>query len=352
MAGTIQVAGRWLEGRASVSATKKRERARVHLRVIDGGGGADQGGQPPRVTTREREHGIRFVLLAVLVLNLAVALAKIGFGFISGSIAMAADGFQSLSDGLGNVVGLVGMAITARPPDPNHAYGHHRYETLTSLGIAGLMLLTLFGLVQSAWTRLQTGGEPDVSTLSFVVMGVTLAVNVFVTVWERRAARRLSSTLLMADARHTTSDIFVSISVIASLVAVKLGYGWADAGITFVIAVAIAWGAWSIVRDASLVLTDAVAAEADQIADVVRSVPGVRGTHNIRTRGAEGYVWVDLHIQVDPRLPVTDAHDIASAVAQRVEDELGSLADVTIHIEPADERHLRGQRGHDPLGKG
>jgi cation diffusion facilitator family transporter len=179
-----------------------------------------------------------------------------------------------------------------------------------------------------------------------------LAVNVGVTLWERREARRLSSTLLMADARHTTSDILVSISVIVSLVVVRLGYGWADAGITLVIAAAIAWGAWSIVRDASLVLTDAVVAEADLIAEAVRSVPGVQGTHNIRTRGAEGYVWVDLHVQVDPGLPVTDAHDIASAVARRVEAELGNAADVTVHIEPADEQHLRDQRGHDPLGMG
>lgn len=342
---------RWLEGWTTVLATGKHKRQHAQLRVIEGGGTPPRNGLP-RVTTGERHREIRVVLLAVLALNMAVAVAKIAFGLISGSIAMVADGFQSTSDGLGNVIGLIGMAITARPPDPNHAYGHHRYETLTSLGIAALMLLTLFGLVQSAWSRLQSGSTPEVTTLSFVVMGVTLAVNIFVTLWERRAARRLSSTLLMADARHTTSDIFVTIAVIASLIAVKLGYGWADAGITFIIAGAIAWGAWSIVRDASLVLTDAVAAEAAEIAAAVRSVPGVRGTHNIRTRGAEGYVWVDLHVQVDPGLPVSDAHDIASAVARRIEDQIGDPADVTVHIEPADERHLRAERGHDPLGKG
>ena len=334
-----------------MSATGKHKRQHAHLRVIEGGGEPPRN-DAPRVTTRERESGIRFVLLVVLVLNLAVAVAKIGFGFLSGSLAITADGFHSLLDALANVVALVGIVVASRPPDPNHAYGHHRYETLTSLGIAGLMLLALFGLVQGAWSRLQSGGAPDVSTLSFVVMGVTLSVNVAVTLWERRAARRLSSTLLMADARHTTSDILVSISVIASLIAVQIGYEWADAGITLVIAAAIAWGAWSIVRDASLVLTDAVAAEADVIADAVRSVPGVRGTHNIRTRGAEGYVWVDLHVQVDPGLPVTDAHEIASAVARRIEDQIGDPADVTVHIEPADEQHLRAERGHDPLGKG
>lgn len=334
-----------------MSASGKHQREGAQLRVIEGGGEPPR--RPlPRVTTQEREHGIRFVLLVVLALNLAVALAKIGFGLFSGSLAITADGFHSMLDALANVVALVGIVVAARPPDPNHAYGHHRYETLTSLGIAGLMLLALFGLVQGAWSRLQSGSAPDVSSLSFIVMGVTLAVNVGVTLWERREARRLSSTLLMADARHTTSDILVSISVIVSLVVVRLGYGWADAGITLAIAAAIAWGAWSIVRDASLVLTDAVVAEAGQIAEAVRSVPGVQGTHNIRTRGAEGYVWVDLHVQVDPGLPVTDAHDIASAVARRVEAELGNAADVTVHIEPADEQHLRDQRGHDPLGMG
>lgn len=333
-----------------MSASNEHKRDHAHLRVIHGGKLPENG--QPRVSTRERERGIRFVLIVVLVLNLAVALAKIGFGFVSGSLAMAADGFHSLLDAMANVVALVGIAVASRPPDPNHAYGHHRYETLTSLGIAGLMLLALFSLVQGAWSRLQSGNVPDISTLSFVVMGVTLTINVGVTLWERREARRLSSTLLMADARQTTSDIFVSISVVASLIAVELGFGWADAGITLAIAVAIAWGAWTIVRDASLVLTDAVVAEADEIAEAVRSVPGVRGTHNIRTRGSDGYVWVDLHVQVDPGMPVADAHDIASEVARRVEDEIGDPADVTVHIEPADERHLRSQRGHDPLGKG
>jgi cation diffusion facilitator family transporter len=263
---------------------------------------------------------------------------------------MAADGFHSLLDAFGNVVALVGVAIAARPPDPNHPYGHHRYETLTSLGIAGLMLLALSGLVQGAWSRLWSGAAPDVTTLSFLVMLATLAVNVVVTIWERRAGQRLDSSLLLADARHTSSDILVSLSVIGSLVAVRLGYGWADAGITLAIAAAIAWGAWVIVRDASLVLTDATSVEAAAIAEVVRAVPGVAGTHNIRSRNADGRVWVDLHIQVNPAMRVDRAHDIASAVAQRVERELGDPADVTVHVEPANEQHLGAQRGYNPEG--
>jgi cation diffusion facilitator family transporter len=311
--------------------------------LSDGRGSA--GAENARET---RQRGVRGVLLAVLCLNLAVALAKIIFGYLTGSLAIGADGFHSLLDGGANVVALVGLAIAARPPDPNHAYGHERYETLATLGIAGLMLLTLFGIVQQGWSRLHSGATADVTALSFVVMLVTLAVNVAVTLWERRAARRLGSSLLAADARHTTTDIVTSLAVIASLALVELGVGRADALVALAIAAAIAWGAWTIVRDASLVLTDATAVQHERIERAVRDVSGVRGAHNIRSRGGEGNVWVDLHIQVDPSMPVDRAHEIASEVAERVEAEIGDPADVTVHVEPADERHLRDERGYVP----
>ena len=296
-----------------------------------------------------RDARVRVVLLAILVLNLAVAIAKITLGVVTGSLAISADGVQSLLDAFGNVVGLVGIYVASRPPDPNHAYGHHRYETLTSLAIAGLMLLVLFGLVQGAWTRLQTGAAPVITGISFFVMLATLVVNVGVTVWERREGRRLRSSLLLADAKNTASNIVVSIAVIGSLVAVTFGATWADAAITLIVAGVIAWGAWTIVRDATLVLSDAAVGAPEAIARVVRAVPGVEGTHNIRSRGGEGRVWVDLHIQVDPALAVTTAHDIASEVARVVEEEIGDPADVTVHIEPADESHLRERRGYQPL---
>ena len=138
-----------------------------------------------------------------------------------------------------------------------------------------------------------------------------------------------------------------SLAVIVSLALVELGVGRADALVALAIAAAIAWGAWTIVRDASLVLSDATAASQERIARAARDVSGVRGAHNIRSRG-EGNVWVDLHIQVDPSMPVDRAHEIASEVAERVEAEIGDPADVTVHVEPADERHLREERGYVP----
>lgn len=317
-----------------VSAILNNEKAQAHSNQRESGS----------YQTRQRE--VRKILLLVLVLNVAVAGAKITLGLSIGSLAMSADGFHSLLDGLSNVVALIGLAFASRPPDSDHPYGHHRFETLTSLAIASFMLLALFGILQGAWTRLQTGGTPEITGLAFAVMGITIGINLFVTTWERRAGKRLNSTLLIADSRHTLTDVFVSFSVIGSLVAVWLGLVWADLVVSIGIAAAIGWGAWSIVRDAGLALSDVAVRDADEVERIVMSVTGVKGTHNIRSRGAEGRVWIDLHIQVDPDLNVEEAHDISSEVARTLETEFNRPSDVTVHIEPADGHHLRNERGY------
>ncbi len=288
------------------------------------------------------------MLIGVLLLNLAVALAKLGYGAISNSLSMSADGLNSLLDGASNIVGLAGLAIAARPPDPNHPYGHRRFETLTSLAIALFMILALFEILQQSIHRIQTGEHPEVTVISFAVMISTLVVNVGVTTWERRVGGHLNSSILLADARHTGSDVFVTISVIVGLIAVRFGLNWADIALAIIVALVIAWGAWTIIREAALSLSDVAVASTEEIEQAALGVPGVEGVHNIRTRGSEGLIWVDLHIQVDPEMHVDQAHDIASEVAERVEREIGQTADVTVHIEPADPVHLRPERGYRP----
>lgn len=295
----------------------------------------------------ERMDRVRFVLLVILGLNVAVALAKITVGLLIGSLAMSADGAHSLLDGAANVVALVGIAIASRPPDLEHPYGHSRFETLTSLAIAGFMLLALFGILQGAWSRFQSGNAPEITVLAFFVMIATLAINLGVTTWERREAKRLSSSILAADARHTLSDVLVSLSVLASFGLVSIGLEEADLAVSLIIVGVIAWGAWQIVRDATLTLTDTAVETPAEIREAVLAVDGVRGAHAIRSRGGEGLVWVDLHIQVDPSLSVEEGHEIASQVAETVEDQFGRPADVTVHVEPATSHHLQQTRRYE-----
>ncbi len=284
----------------------------------------------------------------VLVLNVLVAVAKLGYGLYSNSLSMSADGLNSLLDGASNVIGLIGLAIAARPPDPNHPYGHRRFETLTSLAIALFMILALMEILQQSIQRIQTGQHPQVTAISFTVMSLTLVVNIGVTQWERRVGKRLQSSILLADSRHTGSDVFVTISVIVGLVAVKIGLAWADVALALVVAGVIAWGAWTIIREAALALSDVAVAAVEVVQQAAGAVPGVRGVHNIRTRGSEGLIWVDLHIQVDPQMRVDEAHEIASQVAKRVEREIGLPSDVTVHVEPADDAHMGPERNYRP----
>ncbi|MCA9914694.1 MAG: cation diffusion facilitator family transporter, partial [Anaerolineae bacterium] len=177
-----------------------------------------------------RNQQVRRVLLITLVLNVLVAVGKIVLGIVSGSLAVLADGFHSLTDSAGNVAGLVATSIAARPPDENHPYGHRRFETLAALLIGGLLLLTAWEMLQGVLERLQDQTLPEINALMFVVLGVTLVMNIGVSRYQIRAGKRLQSEILLADARNTQADVFVTLSVITSTLLVALtGMAWLDA---------------------------------------------------------------------------------------------------------------------------
>ena len=284
-----------------------------------------------------RIRSVRTVLWVILGLNLAVAAAKYLYGLASGSIAMQADGFHSLFDGTSNVVGLIGLAVAIRPPDRDHPYGHAKYETYAAAAIGAMLLLAAGKIGVAAWARLCNGGEaPRVDAGSFAVMVGTLAVNVGVTVWERRRGRALRSELLIADASHTGSDILVSVGVLAGLVAVRLGFPLADPVLALLVAAAIIWTAGKVLRQADLSLSDTARLATPEVCATVLAVPGVLGCHSIRTRGTAADVLMDLHVQVDPALSVAEGHRIAEAVERAVCDRFPEVADVLAHLEPHD----------------
>lgn len=278
------------------------------------------------------------MLWAILVLNTAVALAKLGWGVVSGSVAMQADGFHSMFDGVSNIVGLVGMGMAGRPADRDHPYGHWKYETYASAAIGAMLVFAAYRVGSAAVERLLGGGDPPkVTTMSFVIMIGTLAVNLGVTLYERAAGKRLNSSILIADASHTASDAFVSTGVIVGLVLVKMGYSKADAATALVVSAVIVYTAWQVFKEASVTLSDASRIPAAEICDVALAVPGVLGCHKIRTRGSEAEVYVDMHIQVDAARSVADGHEIAEAAERAVAEHFGNVADVIVHLEPLDD---------------
>ncbi len=290
----------------------------------------------------DRNRQVRTVLWVVLALNLAVALAKLVYGIISHSAAMEADGFHSLFDGASNVIGLVGMWFAARPADEEHPYGHAKFETFAAATIGVMLAFAGYTVGKGAIDSLFGRGLPtEVTTASFVIMLGTLAVNLFVTTWERRAGKRLGSEILVADASHTLSDVMVSSGVIVSLILVKMGVEAADGVVALLVAVVIFHTAWGIFRGVLHTLGDAARLPADEVAAVAATVPGVVSCHGVRTRGPVSQVYVDLHVQVDPGTTVDRGHAIAHAVEAALRREYGQITDVVVHLEPAGARQTR-----------
>src|SRR5881409_3464775 len=139
-----------------------------------------------------RYSGVSRVLLRVLFLNLSVAIAKIAFGYASGAISILSDGFHSLTDAASNVVGLVGVRAANQPPDQEHPYGHRKYETVAAAAVTVFLLLLVIEVVRNAFNHLTGRSVPsEISTASFLIMLVTVAVNLGVVAYESRAAKRL-----------------------------------------------------------------------------------------------------------------------------------------------------------------
>jgi cation diffusion facilitator family transporter len=281
-------------------------------------------------------RAITRVLWITMALNLVATAAKLIVGYWTGSLSLIADGFDSVFDSASNVIGLVGIRLAARPADDDHPYGHRKAETMTALFISSLLFLTAWELIGSAVERLRNPSliALTVNAWSFGALLVSILVHLTVVWYELRAGRRLHSDVLVADALHTRADIFVSLSVVAGLIAVKLGYPIFDPILAIVVALLIAKIGIDIIREGSPTLMDKVAVPADQIKETALLVPGVVACHKVRSRGHATAVYVDLHIQVDPAMSIQQAHAIAHEVQRRVCEQFAYVQDATIHVEP------------------
>jgi cation diffusion facilitator family transporter len=282
-----------------------------------------------------RDRAVLRVLVIVLLVNLAGAVAKLVVGAIAGSLALLADGGHGLLDASSNVVGIIGLWIAAKPPDAGHPYGHRRFESIAA-AIIGLLivggLLTIADAVISAVLEGRPG--PRFVGAATAVTATTVVVNLAISRYERRRGRELKSTVLVADASHTLSDALGASVVLCSFAGQALGLRWADLAATAIVCGIIAHTAWSVLSTNLSTLADAVRIDPAEIERVVRSVPGVRGTHQIRSRGYGDQIHLDLHIQLDPKITLEAAHDKTHEVIAAIRRAHPNVVDVLIHTEP------------------
>lgn len=290
---------------------------------------------------RERYLKIRWILVSVLFLNWGVAAAKLFYGWLIRSASMTADGFHSFSDGSSNIIGLIGIWIASQPIDDSHPYGHKKFETLTSIGISILLFLVCFNVVREGILRFLHPIVPQVNLSSFLVMGITLAINLAVMIYERRTGVVLKSDILISDALHTRADLLTSSSVIVTFIGIKLGYPILDPIASLVISGFIAYAAVDILKESSRVLSNGVAIPIGEIKRVVLSIRGVEACHQIRSRGRGDDIHIDLHVLVDPEMDVHRAHHLSYAIENKIKRDFHGVTDVVVHMEPFEKKEQK-----------
>lgn len=284
---------------------------------------------------------IRKVLIITLLLNLLVMAIKAVVGWLTGSLSLLADALHSVTDSANNILGLVTNHYANPQPDRDHPYGHHKFDAIGALGIAVFLGIACFEILSGAVQRLLKGGTVvKISANELWILLIVLGINIFVTFYERRAGKRLGSAILVADAQHTMSDVWVTIMVIAGLIGVWQGEVWnipqlqsLDVFLSFPVAVLVFHSGWKVLTENLPWLVDEMAIAPEIIHAIAIDVPGVINCHSIASRGVVGrQVFIDMHMIVDA-VDVETAHRITEEVEAHLEERFNPVR-ILIHVEP------------------
>lgn len=292
---------------------------------------------------QDNRSEVRNVLLITLFLNLLVMGLKAGVAIKIGSLSLQADALHSVTDSANNVLGLIANRFSSPKPDREHPYGHQKYQAVGALGIAAFLAIACLEIIQGAVERIWRGSKPvEVSAPALWVLLIVLGVNIFVAYYERRVGKRIGSPILMADAYHTMSDIWITITVMVGLVGIWQGeilnlpqLQWLDVVLAFPVAFLVFRSGRKVINENLPWLVDEMAIPPEKIHKIVTGVPGVINCHNIASRGVVGrQVFIEMHLIVNAE-DVDNAHTITEEVEHRLETRFSPVR-ITIHVEPPD----------------
>ncbi len=305
----------------------------------------------PQDALKPRYREVRKVTLIGSLVDFLLGVAKILVGWLAHSQALVADGIHSLSDLATDVIVLYAAKHSHREADEDHPYGHGRIETLATVGLGITLVVIAFGIAYDAVRRMNAPEllmHPGVIALAVAIVSVVAKEAIYH--YTMRAARRLRSNMLMANAWHSRSDAISSIVVVIGVGGAMMGYPYLDAVAAIAVAVMITKIAFDLVRTSTRELIDtALDPETlEAIRGEIFAVDGVRALHMLRSRSSGGQAFVDVHIQVDPRVSVSEGHQIGDSVRRRLLERIEEVSDVTVHIDPEDDE-LESPCDHLPL---
>ncbi|MDR5778069.1 cation diffusion facilitator family transporter [Caballeronia sp. LZ065] len=298
----------------------------------------------------EKQEVARRTTWASIGLNSGLVIAQLVVGFLAHSQALIADGFHSLADIVSDFIVLIANRHAAAAPDLDHNYGHSRYETVASLFLGGLLIAVGVGMLWRAGTRLVNLQDiPPVHAIALVVAIVVLISKETLFRFMLRAAERVRSAMLVANAWHARSDAASSLVVALGIVGSLAGFRILDPIAAALVGFLIAKMGWTFAWDALQDLSDRALDQTttNDLRVILLNTPGVREVHELRTRKMGDLAMVDAHILVDPLISVSEGHFIAESARAHVRAD-SRVLDALIHVDPESDE-LNPLPGNFPL---
>ncbi len=270
--------------------------------------------------------------------NILLSGGKLAFGVMAGSSALVADGFHSLADVLSDVGILLALKASTRPPDENHPYGHHSFETLGATLVALFMLLTAVLIAKEAIQNLLAGTFLNPQMPALLASIAAVGVKEVMARYTLKVGRMHGSPALLANGAMHRSDAISSLAAAAGIAGAMLGYPFLDSVGALVISLFILKMGWDLMRENVMALMDTMPDEEllEEIRAAALEVTCVQELRGLQVRQRGSWFMVDLRIAVHPEHTIETAHAIAHAVEDRIRREVGNVTRVFVHVEPGD----------------
>ena len=300
----------------------------------------------PHQHTREAHK----VTLIGAALDTLLGVAKIIVGWFSQSHALIADGIHSLSDLLTDALVIIATHYGRQAPDKEHPYGHARFETLGTLILSSILIAVAGAIAYDSLLRLLNAENLQIPTWpALVVAAISIVSKEWIFRYTLHIANKMKSDLLKANAWHSRSDALSSIVVFIGIGGSMLGIQWLDQIAAFIVGLMIAHIGWKLMSDSLKDLLDTALPEEEtrSIIELASQIKEVKGVHSLRSRKIGALVFLDIHLQVNPTISVSEGHQIGMKVITLLHQHDLSY-DITFHIDAEDDSH-RSYHDHPAL---
>lgn len=280
------------------------------------------------------------VSFITIIGNVILSVAKLLAGIVAHSHAMISDAVHSASDVFSTFVVIIGIRLASKKPDKEHPYGHERMECVAAIILAIVLFITGLGIGMDALKNILNGNYSNLQVpgiLALIAAIVSIVSKEGMYWYTRYNAKKIDSSALMADAWHHRSDAFSSIGALIGIIGARLGFPIMDSIASLVIFVFIVKAAFDIFKDAMNKMVDHSCDEKTekQIYDCVVKNENVLGVDLLQTRIFGNKIYVDVEIRADASCTLQEAHSIAEAVHDDIEQNFPKVKHIMVHVNPA-----------------